>query len=402
VTAHVDPNTNTYEALTAAQLRERAKALRAELPATAVEVDARNIDTAVGMRRLWEEGFFRFHLPVRYGGISDADPTRHTEDFFVMLGDLMAGDSNTGMNYLSQALVTLQIFEADSGLPESTKDELARLIHQDGIRFVASNAESGNTTGPVTARRVAGGILVNGTKTFNTNSGGGGWANVGIALAGEEGRWHALIPLDQAGVTCRHDWDVMGQRGTHSQTIDYADIFVPDGWYFPGRLAPALVTYVFLAHAATMLGPGFGAFDAALDYVRRLDRASLPQFDSATEDPLILRRLGEFAVQLNCANAYLLSCARRLESWQDSPTWQMETTIEAFSAKVACVKAALEVTSGIFDLTGARSTSNTYRFDRFWRNARTFATHDPTDVKEVWVGDWYLSGRLPNVAMPRV
>jgi hypothetical protein len=44
-----------------------------------------------------------------------------------------------------------------------------------------------------------------------------------------------------------------------------------------------------------------------------------------------------------------------------------------------------------------------YRFDRFWRNARTFATHDPTDAKEVWVGDWYVNGtEPPPVAMLRV
>lgn len=92
----------------------------------------------------------------------------------------------------------------------------------------------------MTGRRVTGGVVVNGTKTFNTNSGGGGWANVGINLEGEQGRWHALVPLDQPAVTCHHDWDVMGQRGTHSQTIDYRDVFVPDGYSFRGQMSPAL------------------------------------------------------------------------------------------------------------------------------------------------------------------
>jgi alkylation response protein AidB-like acyl-CoA dehydrogenase len=90
-----------------------------------------------------------------------------------------------------------------------------------------------------------------------------------------------------------------------------------------------------------------------------------------------------------------LSCARRMETWKQSYVSDAQATIEAFSVKVACVKAALEVTGGIFDLTGARSTSAAYRFDRFWRNARTFATHDPIDAKEVWVGDWYLTGKQP-------
>ena len=68
------------------------------------------------------------------------------------------------------------------------------------------------------------------------------------------------------------------------------------------------------------------------------------------------------------------------------------TVIEAFSVKVACVQAALEVTSGIFDLTGARSTSSKYRFDRFWRNARTLTLHDPVSYKAREVGAYYLTG----------
>jgi alkylation response protein AidB-like acyl-CoA dehydrogenase len=402
VTTSADPQL-AFEPLTVGQLKQRAKALRAELPDTGADVDARNIDAAVGMRRLWQEGFYRFNLPVAYGGISDADPTSHAEDFFTIFVDVLAGDANAGMNLMVQSLVTLEVFRPDNGLPETTKRELARLIHQDGIRFVASNSETGNRTGPVTGRRVTGGVVVNGTKTFNTNSGGGGWANVGINLEGEQGRWHALVPLDQPAVTCHHDWDVMGQRGTHSQTIDYRDVFVPDGYSFRGQMSSALVTYVFLGHAATMLGPGYGAFDAALTYVRTLQRATLPEFSSPLADPLVRRRVGDFAVQLDCARAYLLSCARKMETWQDSFGSDAEATIEAFSVKVACVKAALEVTSGIFDLTGARSTSAKYRFDRFWRNARTFATHDPIDAKEVWVGDWHLSGTEPPfIAMLRV
>jgi hypothetical protein len=48
------------------------------------------------------------------------------------------------------------------------------------------------------------------------------------------------------------------------------------------RISSQLVTYVFLLHAAIMLGPGYGALDAVLDYVRKLDRASIPEFSSAT------------------------------------------------------------------------------------------------------------------------
>ena len=380
-----------------AALTRSAKALRAELPDSAVEVDAENTDTAFGMRRAWEEGFFAFHLPQRFGGLGDGTPTAHAEAFFTMMLDIMAGDSSVGMNLVVQSLVTLEIFTESNGLPESTKQHLARLIRDEGVRFCASNAETG-ASGPVTGRHVPGGIVVTGTKTFNSNSGSGGWANIGFKVDGEEGRYHALVPLDQPTITMKHDWDVMGQRGTHSQTVVYDDVFVPDGYYYhaPGY-EPALLPYVFLAHAAILLGPGLGAFDASLDYVRKLDRPSLPEFSSAGEDALVRRRIGEFAVDLETARGFLLRSAGKLERLGPDDAVD-ELFVEALAVKVACVRAALNVTQGIFDLTGARSTANRYRFDRFWRNARTFATHDSTDAKEVWVGDWYLSGKLPPMA----
>lgn len=73
--------------------------MRAELPDTGADVDARNVDAADGMRRLWQEGFYRFNLPVAYGGISDADPTSHAEDFFTIFVDVLAGDTNAGMSW---------------------------------------------------------------------------------------------------------------------------------------------------------------------------------------------------------------------------------------------------------------------------------------------------------------
>ena len=57
--------------------------------------------------------------------------------------------------------------------------------------------------------------------------------------------------------------------------------------------------------------------------------------------------------------------------------------------------AALTTTSGMHELTGARSTANTYRLDRFWRNARTFSVHDATDLKLLIVGTYELTGTIP-------
>ena len=64
--------------------------------------------------------------------------------------------------------------------------------------------------------------------------------------------------------------------------------------------------------------------------------------------------------------------------------------------KVAAGRTALDVTSRIFEVMGARATSERYRFDRFWRNVRTLTLHDPLDYKVREVGDSVLNDRWPT------
>lgn len=85
--------------------------------------------------------------------------------------------------------------------------------------------------GPVTARRVVGGVVVNGTNLFKTGSHGAGWAHLHCNLVDDDGSTlphMALISLDNPGIAHRGDWDSMGQRATGSQTLTYTNVFVPD------------------------------------------------------------------------------------------------------------------------------------------------------------------------------
>lgn len=64
-------------------------------------------------------------------------------------------------------------------------------------------------------------------------------------------------------------------------------------------------------------------------------------------------------------------------------------------AKVVSARAALEITSRIFESMGASSTSSKYGFDRFWRNVRVHSLHDPLDYKVRDLGHWLLNGKAP-------
>ncbi len=71
-----------------------------------------------------------------------------------------------------------------------------------------------------------------------------------------------------------------------------------------------------------------------------------------------------------------------------------EVAAAIYAAKVHASRTALQVTSQIFELMGARATSNRYGFDRFWRNIRTHTLHDPVVYKAREVGNFALNGTI--------
>ncbi|MGO7888796.1 acyl-CoA dehydrogenase family protein, partial [Rhizobium ruizarguesonis] len=65
-----------------------------------------------------------------------------------------------------------------------------------------------------------------------------------------------------------------------------------------------------------------------------------------------------------------------------------EAAAEVYAAKVNATHVSLDITSRVFELTGASSTADKYRFDRFWRNVRTQTLHDPVFYKAREVGEF--------------
>lgn len=379
-------------------LLDAIRDLRPQLAANGAISDRDNTDPAANFTLLEEAGANRLLVPVDHGGAfwSGTSFFDGWGTYVRAVTEVCVGDGPTGQNYLITGMVCREIFDGD--LPDSTKAEVARRVRDEGLRLVASNSEAGSPH-PVTARLAPGGVIVSGTKTFNSNSGSSGLANVGCVLEGENpSRHHVLVELTHPDVELHHDWDVMGQRGTYSQTVTYHDVFVPDGWHYPGHTPPPLLFgAVMILHAAIQQGVGEGALHAMVEYVRTLKRGTMPEFATAAEDPLVLRRIGDVSSKLAASRALLLDSAERIDSHRDGND-DARTAIDGYRAKVACLESSLDAANQVYELTGARSTSNKYRLDRFWRNARTFASHDPTDAKNIYVGLYEVTGELPPLS----
>ena len=190
-------------------------------------------------------------------------------------------------------------------------------------------------------------------------------------------------------------------RSTASQSITYQDVFVPDGWhYHAGQFPPLFLPFIFLANAAVMLGIGLGSFDAMREYLQRINRSITPGWTDGATDPLVRLRVGDLSTRLAAAQALLRQVSRRVEHIDEDADPQ-SLLIDVLRARMACTDAALKTTSEVFELMGTRSTANTSRLDRFWRDARTFSLHDPTDTKLVMIGGYELTGELQMPGGPQ-
>jgi alkylation response protein AidB-like acyl-CoA dehydrogenase len=70
--------------------------------------------------------------------------------------------------------------------------------------------------------------------------------------------------------------------------------------------------------------------------------------------------------------------------------------VHVAAANVFAGNAALDITSKIFEVMGARSVHAEYGYDRFWRNVRTHTLHNPAEYKLRTVGNWVLNQRYPT------
>ncbi|MFA5122720.1 acyl-CoA dehydrogenase family protein [Zavarzinia sp.] len=216
------------------------------------------------------------------------------------------------------------------------------------------------------------------------------------------------LPTDRSGITVLDDWDNMGQRQTDSGTVSFeavavdgAEVLGPPG---PGG-SPRATLRACLAQAilgTLYLGIAEGALAAAVDFTREKSQP-WPASGAATtvEDSYLQLRYGELQVDLAGAQALsTLAIAALQKAWDRgeavTPTERGEAALAIATFKVAAARAGLDITSRLFEQTGARATAARYGLDRFWRNLRTHTLHDPLDYKLKEIGSFVLTGAVPT------
>lgn len=249
------------------------------------------------------------------------------------------------------------------------------------------------------------GYRLDGTKSFSTGASSGDVVLAAGAVTTTGEPLLVAVDTDTPGIRFPRDWDNLGQRLSASGSASFDDVAVPAdrvvGSLAPERTTPrsSLITPAIQSVFGFLyLGIAEGALDAAAEYTRTSGRPwVLGGAGSVQEEPYVLAGYGTFAARLRAVAALAERTAAELDAAdarRGELTWHERGELAAGVAalKVVATETALDVTAGILELTGARSTASRHGFDRFWRNVRTHTLHDPVAYKRREVGDHYLNG----------
>jgi alkylation response protein AidB-like acyl-CoA dehydrogenase len=257
------------------------------------------------------------------------------------------------------------------------------------------------------------GYVLNGRKSFSTAARISDYINANATLEGKIASF--AVPTNRPGYVANDDWDNIGQRLSDSGSVEFRDFPVYEEDLIgapaeegaePAVLASFNTPLIQLVFVNFYLGTAEGALHEALDYVRKTTRPWVTSgVARAEDDPYILERAGEFTASLRG----LGSAGGQWQRWLCRMLWRVgrnvtarergEAATEAYAAKVHATNVSLDITSRVFELTGARSTADSYRFDRYWRNVRTHTLHDPVFYKAKEVGEFVLNDKIPAVSL---
>ncbi len=220
------------------------------------------------------------------------------------------------------------------------------------------------------------------------------------------------VPVNAPGVTIKDDWDGFGQRMTGSGTTVFDRVVVPDehilhrfgaGERRGHSYNKAFLQLILLASIA---GVGRAVVRDGVAFVQAKTRTfGVPGVSSPRHDPLVQRVVGRLSSLSFAAESMVDAVARELEEIHQAAlagtaeeARYVQAEIKAFQAQQMVIDLVLQATTLLFEVGGASATSETRRFDRHWRNARTAASHNPAIQRERALGDYYLNGTLPDSA----
>lgn len=373
-----------------------AKQLAEQFAQTAAERDKAGGNPKLERDLIRQSGLLGLFIPQQYGGQG-----ANWKTIFQTIQSIAQVDSSLAHVYGFHHLLiaTVQLFAQ----PEQYSSWFEHTAH--------NNLFWGNTLNPLDQRTkiqqlTENDFIFHGDKSFCSGSIDSdillcsGFNDAGKLLI-------AVIPTRREGVSFLGDWNNMGQRQTDSGTSHFEQVKIHKDELLlnPGPLSTPysslrpLIAQLIFVHL--FLGVAEGAFDLARQTIQSQKAWSTSLAENAVNDPFTQKHFAEFYVQLESVRLLADKAIAALQTaWnigeQLTAEQRGEVSIAIATAKIAATNSSLFITQNIFQVMGARATTAKLNLDRFWRNVRTQTLHDPIDYKYQEVGEWVLTGKVPD------
>ncbi|MFD3595835.1 3-hydroxy-9,10-secoandrosta-1,3,5(10)-triene-9,17-dione monooxygenase oxygenase subunit [Nocardia sp. NPDC058640] len=365
---------------------ERVEALLPTLRERAQEAeDLRRIPDET-MKALQDTGFFRLLQPKQWGGHA-ADPVI----FYDTVRKIASACGSTGWvaGIIGVHNWHLALFDqqAQEDVWGSDTD----------VRISSSYAPMG------AGQAVEGGYIVRGSWAWSSGSDHATWAVLGgpVIKNGKPVDFGSfLIPRSDYRVD--DVWNVVGLRGTGSNTVVVEDVFVPAHRFLSFRAmsegrSPGLAQNPDTVYkmpwgtihpttiSAPIVGMGYGAYEAHVEHQGKRVRAAYAG-ENAKDDPFAKVRVAEASSDIdaawrqlsgNVADEYAL-----LLAGEEVP---FDLRVRARRDQVRATGRVIASIDKLFESSGATALANGTPLQRFWRDAHAGRVHAANDPERAYV-----------------
>ncbi|MFC8387098.1 3-hydroxy-9,10-secoandrosta-1,3,5(10)-triene-9,17-dione monooxygenase oxygenase subunit [Nocardia sp. NPDC056952] len=368
------------------EVTERVEALLPTLRERAQEAEDLRRIPEESMKALQETGFFRLLQPKQWGGHA-ADPVV----FYDTVRKIASACGSTG--WVSGIIGVhnwhLALFDQQAQQDVWGEDT--------DVRISSSYAPMG------AGQAVDGGYIVRGSWAWSSGSDHATWAVLGgpVIKNGKPVDFGSFL-IPRSDYRIDDVWNVVGLRGTGSNTVVVEDVFVPSHRFLSFRAmsegrAPGLeqnTDAVFkmpwgTIHPTTIstpiVGMGYGAYEAHVEHQGKRVRAAFAG-ENAKDDPFAKVRVAEAASDIdaawrqlsgNVAEEYAL-----LQAGQEVP---FDLRVRARRDQVRATGRVIASIDKLFESSGATALANGTPLQRFWRDAHAGRVHAANDPERAYV-----------------
>ncbi|MGY0502880.1 3-hydroxy-9,10-secoandrosta-1,3,5(10)-triene-9,17-dione monooxygenase oxygenase subunit [Nocardia sp. FBN12] len=368
------------------EVTERVEALLPTLRERAQEAEDLRRIPEESMKALQETGFFRLLQPKQWGGHA-ADPVV----FYDSVRRIASACGSTGWVAGIIGVHNWHLALFDQQAQQDVWDE------DTDVRISSSYAPMG------AGQAVDGGYIVRGSWAWSSGSDHATWAVLGgpVIKNGKPVDFGSFL-IPRSDYRIDDVWNVVGLRGTGSNTVVVEDVFVPTHRFLSFRAmsegrAPGIEqnpdpVYKMpwgTIHPTTIstpiVGMGYGAYEAHVEHQGKRVRAAYAG-ENAKDDPFAKVRVAEAASDIdaawrqlsgNVADEYAL-----LLAGEEVP---FDLRVRARRDQVRATGRVIASIDKLFESSGATALANGTPLQRFWRDAHAGRVHAANDPERAYV-----------------